>query len=360
LKRELQQALVARTQDEAADLRARIAAGLALGWLGDPRFERRKGAYGDYLLPPMILIPSGTYTIGSDEGLYNDESPVHTVKLAAFSIGQFPVTNAEWALFMQAKGYEGEEWWETAMAQAWRRGDESSTAEVKQTWRQYREIVQADAESFYRRSDWTPADIEFWQGICGMSDAEFEEWLNREFLAVHQTQPAFWNDDAHNNPAQPVVGICWYEARAYCAWLSGQTGQLFRLPTEAEWEAAARGRASRRYAYGDDFDVSRGNTFETHIRRTTPIGVFPSGATPEGVVDLTGNTWDWTSSLYRDYPYDATDGREALDVEGLRGVRGGSWRYPRALARAAYRSRDPPAGRRYDLGLRLACSSPVL
>jgi formylglycine-generating enzyme required for sulfatase activity len=359
LKRELQQALVARTQDEAADLRARIAAGLALGWLGDPRFERRKGVYGEYLLPPLITIPSGTYPIGSDEG-EGDEKPVHSVELAAFSIGQFPVTNAEWTLFMQAKGYEDEQWWETAMARAWRQGDESALEGTKQQSRKNRQWVQANAEQFYRRSDVTPVQIEFWQEICALSDAGFEERLKQWYPSVRQTQPAFWNDDAYNNPAQPVVGICWYEAHAYCAWLSGQTGQLFRLPTEAEWEAAARGRTGRRYAYGDDFDVSCGNTFETHIRRTTPIGVFPGGATPEGVVDLTGNIWNWTSSLYRDYPYDAMDGREALDVEGLRGVRGGSWNVPPAYARAAYRGRGPPASRSSNLGLRLACSSPVL
>ena len=66
-----------------------------------------------------------------------------------------------------------------------------------------------------------------------------------------------------NNPAQPVVGVCWYEARAYCAWLAAQTGVAFRLPTEVEWEAAARGQAARRYAYGDAFDPLAGNTVET-------------------------------------------------------------------------------------------------
>jgi len=82
----------------------------------------------------------------------------------------------------------------------------------------------------------------------------------------------------------------------------------------------------RRYAFGDDFDAVRCNTFETHVRHTTPIGVFPGGGTPEGLVDMTGNTWDWTSSLYTPYPYDPTDGREAPRPPGARRVvRGGSW-----------------------------------
>jgi formylglycine-generating enzyme required for sulfatase activity len=77
----------------------------------------------------------------------------------------------------------------------------------------------------------TPDAIEFWQEICALSDAGFEEQLKQWYPPGRQTQPRFWNDDAYNNPAQPVVGICWYEARAYCAWLNAQTGRLFRLPT---------------------------------------------------------------------------------------------------------------------------------
>ena len=171
--------------------------------------------------------------------------------------------------------------------------------------------------------------------------------------------PATWNDDAFNNPAQPVVGISWYEARAYCAWLSAQTGQSYRPPTEAEWEAAARGRAGRRYAYGDDFDAARCNTFETHVRRTTPIGVFPGGATPEGLVDMTGNSWDWTSSLYRPYPYEIHDGREDPAAEDRRVVRGGSWDFARSLARAAFRLVYAPDFRVSSLGFRVARASPI-
>ena len=136
VKHQLRWALVRRTRDADADLRARIAAGLVLGELGDPRFERRQGAYGAYLLPPLIEIPGGTYRIGSDEGLYEVEAPAHDVVLGPFALGQFPVTNAEWALFMQAGGYEDERWWQTEAARAWRRGE--GTAEgPKQQWREY-------------------------------------------------------------------------------------------------------------------------------------------------------------------------------------------------------------------------------
>jgi len=194
-----------------------------------------------------------------------------------------------------------------------------------------------------------------------MSDDEFETLLAEWYPPGRQTQPAYWHDDAFNSLAQPVVGVCWLEARAYCAWLSAQTGQTFRLPTEAEWEAAVRGVHRRRYAFGDDFDATRSNTFETHVRHTTPIDVFPGGRTPEGLVDIMGNTWDWTSSLYTPYPYDAADGREAPSPPGARRVvRGGSWPHGRVDVRASARLDFAPDGRSSLLGLRVVRSSPSL
>jgi formylglycine-generating enzyme required for sulfatase activity len=168
-----------------------------------------------------------------------------------------------------------------------------------------------------------------------------------------------------------VVGICWFEARAYCAWLSAQTGQTFRLPTEAEWEAAARGGQRRRYilwggqprryAFGNNFDAARCNTFETHIRRTTPIGVFPGGKTPQGLVDMTGNTCDWTSSMYTPYPYDAADGREVPSPPGARRVvRGGPWGSVQVYARTSCRNGYAPVDRNLDVGLRVCGRPPVL
>ena len=334
LRTELQQRLIARTQDPQADLRARILAGFALGELGDPRFETCEGPEGPYLRPPLVAIPGGTYVIGSDEGIYEDEAPPHSVALQAFQLAQFPVTNAEWALFMQAGGYDDERWWETAEDQAWRRGEGTAEA-AKRQWRELRQTLQKSFDQIrglHEQGRITSKQADDWEQIARMGEEAFEALLDDWYPTGRQTQPAKWNDDAFNHPAQPVVGVSWFEARAYCAWLSAQMGQDFRLPTEAEWEAAARGREGRRYAYGDTFDAAHANTFETHIRRTTPIGVFPDGETPgTGLVDMTGNTWDWTSSLYRPYRYDASDGREdPLTGDAKRVLRGGSWNLIRA------------------------------
>jgi formylglycine-generating enzyme required for sulfatase activity len=360
-KDRIRQALLQRSQDPAADLRARIAAGLALGELGDSRLDRRRGQHGEYLLPPLIGLSAGAYSIGCDEGLYEGEAPVHVVDLPGSQLGQFAVTNAEYALFLRAGGYEEEHWWDPEAGQAWRRGDRTAEGPRKQ-WREYRQSFQATVDNlhrWHREGRLTSKRAADPEQVARMDDAKFEALLERWYPAGRQTQPAYWNDEAFNNPAQPVVGICWYEARAYCRWLSAQANVDFRLPTEAEWEAAARGRTGRRYAYGDEFDIAKCNVFATHIRRTTPVGIFPGGNTPEGLIDMTGNCWEWTSSLHQTYPYVATDGREDPAVQARRVVRGGTWNTHTDWVRSACRGSDGPAFRHHNLGFRLACASPI-
>jgi formylglycine-generating enzyme required for sulfatase activity len=123
----------------------------------------------------------------------------------------------------------------------------------------------------------------------------------------------------------PVVNVSWYDALAYCHWLSAVMDHHYRLPTEAEWEKAARGPLARTYPWGDKFDKAQCNTWEAGMGRTTPVDYFPDGASPYGVIDLVGNVWEWCKSLYADYPYRADDGREDPDAEGWRALRGGSW-----------------------------------
>ncbi|MFN7623715.1 MAG: SUMF1/EgtB/PvdO family nonheme iron enzyme, partial [Acidobacteriota bacterium] len=121
LKDRIREGLIARTQDMTADLRARIAAGEALGLIGDPRFKRYRGGEGECLLPPLVEIPAGRYPIGDDQSSYDRERPAHEVELAAFRIGAFPVTNGEYAQFIAAGGYEDERWWDTPAALSWLR-----------------------------------------------------------------------------------------------------------------------------------------------------------------------------------------------------------------------------------------------
>lgn len=374
---DVQQALIARMQDPAADLRARIAAAEALGELGDPRFARRSGPHGAYLLPPMATIPAGAYPIGDDKSQYDDEKPAHMVTLAAFELGVFSVTNAEYALFLRAGGYDDERWWQTEAARAWRRG--AGNEGVKQAAFGQQAYLKDFSEDVIRRQQVSPEQIDFWLWLRNASTQEikrqYDEWYPSGQV---NRQPRYWDDSAFNHPARPLVGVCWFEARAYCAWLSAQTGDAYDLPTEVEWEAAARGAGEhvwwrpnayrgRVYAYGSRFDAAYGNTFETHIRRTTPVGVFPGGDTPEGIADLSGNVWEWTTTLWGDdwqrpqfrYPYVATDGREDLTpAAALRILRGGSWDFTHDGARAACRVGYGPGYRGADGGFRVRRRPP--
>lgn len=155
----------------------------------------------------------------------------------------------------------------------------------------------------------------------------------------------------------PISWVSWDDVNAYIAWLDGQTGSTYRLPTEAEWERAARGPDARIYPWGDAFDPWRCNTVESGKRSTTPVGSYsPSGDGPFGLADMVGNVWEWTSSLMQPYPYRPDDGREALKQPGKRVARGGAWYYSRKLARCSAREGMLPNYVSSSLGFRLARS----
>jgi formylglycine-generating enzyme required for sulfatase activity len=150
----------------------------------------------------------------------------------------------------------------------------------------------------------------------------------------------------------PVVEVSWYGAKAYAAWASG------RLPTEAEWEYAARGPDGNKYPWGDWEPTCQLAQFNRCVGRTNSIGSLPDGASWVGALDMAGNVWEWVSTLYEAYPYDAADGRENLDVDGLRVVRGGAFSGNARDVRCAFRSRIYPGARHANYGFRLVVHSP--
>jgi formylglycine-generating enzyme required for sulfatase activity len=373
---EIRAALVARSRDSEADLRARIGAGLALGRLGDPRFERRTGPDGDYLLPPMVEIAGGRYPMGDDEPyaflgmVHEGHTPRHEVEIEPFMLGRFPVTNAEWALFMKAGGYEDERWWATPAARQWWSGEgaaDGTRVSLKHWWERFRKSPERLRELF-ESGQWAEEYYEYWKDLLQMTEAECDEHLRERYPGRKRRAPGFWHDERFSNPAQPVVGVCWFEALAYTRWLSAQAGARYRLATEAELEAATRGHEARIYAWGDAFDPLRGNVTATRVGRPTPVGVFPEGDTPEGVSDLTGNVSEWTSSLYGSgqdfeaefrYPYRPGDSREDLSAgsDVRRVVRGGSWEAGEVpFARSAFRCPLPTDYRESGEGLRVSLS----
>lgn len=161
----------------------------------------------------------------------------------------------------------------------------------------------------------------------------------------------------------PMVGVSWLDARAYCAWLSERTGRPYRLPTEAEWEHAARGAAGLLYPWGDEFDAARCNAGPAGIGGTTEVGCFsPAGDSPAGCADMAGNIWEWTSTRWGEhfpdaqfrYPYNSKDGREDAEPPGLRICRGGSFRNKADFATCTARVRYESDKQADDLGFRVA------
>ncbi|HLW01787.1 MAG TPA: SUMF1/EgtB/PvdO family nonheme iron enzyme [Ktedonobacterales bacterium] len=168
----------------------------------------------------------------------------------------------------------------------------------------------------------------------------------------------------------PVAGITWEQAVAYAAWLAKLTGEDWHVPTEVEWEKAARGTDGRRYPWGDEWYADRANIDEGTHKTTTAVGSYPTGASPYGCQDMAGNVWEWTTTLYFQpgypiqryrYPYDAQDGREdllmnAFRLEGQRVFRGGDWDSDADAGRTTNRYYpDMPGDTRYYTSVRLAC-----
>lgn len=212
--------------------------------------------------------------------LYGDKNRPRLIR-CPFDIGKYPVTNWQFKRFIAAGGYKAERWWS------------------QEGWKLRRE----------------------------------ESW----------ERPSSWDDRRFNNPIQPVVGVSWYEADAYCRWLTlaRNDSYKYRLPSEEEWEKAARGEKGRIYPWGKDFDLDQtcANTCLSLLGATTPVMMFPEGQSEYHVFDLVGNIWEWTGSLCsKKKPYPV--------------VRGSSWNYLLLDLRCALRNWFDPSDRACYIGFR--------
>jgi formylglycine-generating enzyme required for sulfatase activity len=172
--------------------------------------------------------------------------------------------------------------------------------------------------------------------------------------------PKHWEDGEipSGKEDHPVVNVSWEDAMDFCQWLSQETGKGFVLPSEAEWEKAARGTAGRIYPWGDEPPTPDLCNFGYNVGGTTPVGKYsPKGDSPYGCADMAGNVWEWTRSLYEDYPYDPDDGREDLEASGRRVLRGGAFSLPEVVVRCAGRNHGyGPSNRNLNLGFRVVVS----
>jgi formylglycine-generating enzyme required for sulfatase activity len=165
-----------------------------------------------------------------------------------------------------------------------------------------------------------------------------------------------FNNPAFNGDDYPVAGIPWQDAADYCAWAGG------RLPTEAEWEYAARGTAGSLFPWGDEFDCAGGNFWDDGtgcddgFAQPAPVGSFPGGSSWSGVLDMAGNVWEWVADGYGAYPADAVLNPTGSPTGSERILRGGSWGYLPAFVRSAYRYPVPANADYQAVGFRCALS----
>jgi len=302
-------------------VRLRFHLGLALGSLGDPRLNP--------LEPDWVPIPSGTFRMGTsaeeeetmkaqEVSVYDDEKPAHEVYVSEFSIGKYPVTNLEYAAFYEDKGYDTEAYWGKD-GWAWRNGTyDSNVSQIED--KNLREIYE-------NRLKQRPVEL--------------------------RDRPFYWDNPQWNTPNLPVIGVSWFEAEAYCNWLSQKTGKTCRLPTEAEWEKAARGAGNTIWSWGDQWNGELCNNVDQgtqeKLNRTSPVGMYPQGASNYGVLDMLGNVWEWCADWYDEELYQRSSLVDQKSGEGivkdphgaetgiLRVVRGGSWSDNRNGARCAVR-----------------------
>lgn len=209
--------------------------------------------------------------------------------------------------------------------------------------------------------------LTFYIGRYPVTVAQF-----KAFVEASGYQPE--DPDCLRDPLnRPVRWVSWHEARHYCQWLTetlrgwDQTpeplarrlrgGGRLTLPSEAEWEKAARGTDGRMYPWGQRPDPNRANYTDSQIGDTSAVGCFPGGVSPYGVEDMAGNVWEWTRSEYRDYPYRPKDDREIIDDKvASRPVRGGGFYYGGDFVRCAYRYGEIYDNRSYRIGFRVAHS----
>jgi formylglycine-generating enzyme required for sulfatase activity len=153
-------------------------------------------------------------------------------------------------------------------------------------------------------------------------------------------------DQGWGREKRPVINVSWHDASAYCKWLSEKTGLNFKFPTEAQWEKAARGTDSRMYPWGNGEPDETLANFDKKIDKTSPVGSYPGGASPYGLLDTAGNVWEWCNDWYEINYYKRSPTKNPLGPESsskkVRVQRGGCWDYDAGYLHCAFRGKGTP------------------
>jgi len=288
----------------------RLSAGIVLGKLGDPRPGVGLTKQG---VPDIdwIEIPAGTFWMGDKEDWCGKQRFQCKLLAQPYRIARYPVTVTQFQAFVDAGGYRQAEWWTAAQAAGY--------------WKEGR----------IRSRDWSEGGAEQWCEAPGVSG------------------------EAFRCPNSPVVDVNWFEALAFCRWLSEQLGCAVYLPSEAQWERAARHTDGRLYPWGDSTnDVSRRcNMGETGIGHPSAVGMFPEGQAKCGALDMAGNVWEWCRTKWReDYADYECEVDDTLEGDDLRVLRGGSFGFYADRVRCASRLGNFPDLRYSTFGFRVVVS----
>jgi formylglycine-generating enzyme required for sulfatase activity len=215
-----------------------------------------------------------------------------------------------------------------------------------------------DAEDDEKPQHTVTFDEPFWIARLPITNAQWQAWVQ-----AGGKQSYYVDDSDRNHPNQPVVGVSWYMCRDFCRWLSAQAGLTIRLPSEAEWEAAARGGNARRYPWGNDWQDDHAATKEDQETRgtrwSTPVGCYPQGAAPGGALDMAGNVWEWTHTPWVE-THDPSRSTEVADDAKQVTLKMGDYSDNRTNVRCAARNWHFPSGRiDFNCGLRVLLSPRV-
>jgi len=288
--------LVAKLRKTAMELQAQAPLSKSAVTLASKEFKPDMRILTTWHMPEksekgMILIAAGEFIMGSSSGR-DDEKPQRKIHLPDFRISRYPVTNAEFEGFVKATGYP-------------------TTAEREGTG------------YICLKNEWVPMKKADWRHPIGPGSS------------------------IDGKESHPVVQVSWNDALAYCQW-AGK-----RLPSEAEWEKAARGIDGRTWPWGNEWVDGKCNTSEAGLSDTTPVGHFsPASDSKYGVADMAGNVWQWTADWYEAYPGSSLKSGDLS--RSYRVVRGGSWFSDREAARCACRSKGLPVHRHSVVGFRVA------
>lgn len=264
----------------------------------------------------LICVPAATFQMGSDDedpNAQDDEQPQHTVNLDAYWVSVTEVTNQMFSLFVTVTGYQTD-----AEREGWGIG--------------------------YISNNWSQIPGASWQ---------------------HPRGP---ETDLNGLEDHPVIMVSWYDASAYCHWAG------MNLLTEAQWELASRGTDGRIYPWGNnELDGTRMNFADTNMRVnwadlevddgyrfTAPVGSYPAGASPYGILDLSGNVWEWTADWYTAdyYQHSPVENPPGPSSGQWRVIRGGAWDSSNIYTRSAFRNAFEPEARFDNIGFRCAVASP--